>query len=105
MMDKQLLPIGSVVQLANSTARVMVGGYLAAGPAKPGYVWDYSGFRFPLGYVDDNEVYCFDDEQIELILAMGYQDHEQLSFIDKLSKAAEKIKADQMLKNSEEEDE
>ncbi len=102
-MAKYLLPIGSVVQLRGSTARVMVAGYLPTGPARPGYVWDYSGFKFPLGYVRDDEVYCFDQEQVEQILAMGYQDMEQLRFADSIEKAAEKVKAETMEENWEEE--
>ena len=55
-MESQFLPIGSVVQLKNSTACVMIAGYLPTGPSRPGYVWDYSGMKFPLGYVADNEI-------------------------------------------------
>lgn len=93
-MRNHLLPIGSVVQLKNSTARVMIAGYLPTGPAKPGYVWDYSGFKFPLGYVSNDEVYCFDQGQIDQVLALGYQDTEQFTFIHELAKASEQVKAD-----------
>ena len=100
-MAKRLLPIGTVVQLYNSTARVMISGYLTTSSANPGYVWDYSGFKFPIGYVRDNEIYCFDEEQIEMIYALGYQDNEQFAFSDKLSKAAEKVKAENLLRADE----
>lgn len=91
-MSHYLLPIGSVVQLKNSTARVMVAGYLTRAASNPNYVWDYSGFKFPIGYVSNDEVYCFDQEQIEEVLALGYQDTEQFIFIDKLDGVMEKIK-------------
>lgn len=92
-MADHLLPIGSVVRLKDSDANVMVGGYLATGDARPGYVWDYSGFKFPLGYVDNEEIYCFDQDQIELILALGYQDIEQFVFARSLEAAAEAAKS------------
>lgn len=95
-MQNQFLPIGSVVQLKNSTACVMIAGYLPMGPSRPGYVWDYSGFKFPLGYVRDDEIYCFDQDQIEVVHALGYQDREQFSFVNSLAYSVEKIKADAM---------
>ncbi|MCC8026253.1 MAG: DUF4176 domain-containing protein [Clostridium sp.] len=101
-MENRLLPIGTVVQLKESTARVMVAGYLALGPSRPGYVWDYSGFKYPLGYVKDDEVYCFDQDQIETVLALGYQDMEQFEFIARLESAAEKVKSEAALENEEE---
>lgn len=91
-MADHLLPIGSVVRLKDSTADVMVAGYMPVGDTRPGYVWDYSGFKFPLGYVRNDEIYCFDQDQIEVVLAMGYQDSEQFEFVDALMKAVENIK-------------
>lgn len=93
-MSHYLLPIGSVVQLKNSTARVMVAGYLTRTASNPDYVWDYSGFKFPIGYVSNDEVYCFDQEQIEEVLALGYQDTEQFIFIDKLDGVIAKVKGE-----------
>ena len=72
-MDKELLPIGSVVQLENSTALVMVAGYLPVAPSRPDYIWDYSGFRFPIGFTDNDAVYCFDHRQIQVVYAYGYK--------------------------------
>ena len=91
-MAGHLLPIGSVVRLKDSEANVMVAGYLPTGDARPGYVWDYSGFKFPLGYVDNEEIYCFDEDQIELIIALGYQDIEQFAFARSLEAVAEAAK-------------
>lgn len=91
-MTGYLLPIGSVVRLKDSTASVMVAGYLPIGDTDPGYVWDYSGFKFPLGYVRNDEIYCFDQNQIEEVLGMGYQDSEHFSFANTLEEAVERIK-------------
>lgn len=91
-MTGYLLPIGSVVRLKDSTANVMVAGYLPIGDTDPGYVWDYSGFKFPLGYVHNDEIYCFDQNQIEEVLGIGYQDSEQFAFANALEAAVDRVK-------------
>ena len=87
-MDKELLPIGSVVALKNSAALVMIAGYLAVTRANPEQVWDYSGFRFPIGYTSDEEIYCFNREQIEIVYAYGYRDIETDMFMGRLRQAS-----------------
>lgn len=90
-MSKEFLPIGSVVQLADSTGLVMVAGYLPISKRRPGYVWDYSGFRFPIGYTDDEDIYCFDHSQVAVVYAHGYMDIEEEMFTDRLAAAKEKV--------------
>ena len=90
-MEKELLPIGSVVQLANSTGLVMVAGYLPVSPAQPNRLWDYSGFRFPIGFTDNDTVYCFDHSQVQVVYAYGYRDIEEDLFIDKLEKSRDRL--------------
>ena len=87
-MDKELLPIGSVVTLKNSTALVMIAGYLTVTRANLEQVWDYSGFRFPIGYTSDEEIYCFNHGQIEAVYAYGYRDIETDIFISRLKQAS-----------------
>ena len=93
-MENYLLPVGTVVSLKESTCKVMIMGYCPVGEARPGYVWDYSGVAYPYGYVDGAHVFQFDHEQIEKVMAMGYQDVEQFNFIDKLRPALEDLKAE-----------
>lgn len=90
-MAKELLPIGSVVQLSDSTALAMIAGYFPVVPARPNYVWNYCGFKFPIGYTDDDAIYCFDHEQIEVVYAHGYQDIEEEIFMSTLMKAQDKV--------------
>ena len=87
----QILPIGTVVMLKNSSSAIMIAGYLAESEAKPGYIWDYSGFLYPVGMRDGSEVYTFDQGQIEEIYALGYQDGESFGFIQHIQKAAAKL--------------
>lgn len=84
-MNKEYLPIGTVVQLKNSTARVMIGGYLPMTDKSGKKVWDYSGFRFPLGFIRVDDVYCFDHEQVETICCYGYRDLECDEFMKELA--------------------
>ncbi|MBR6770729.1 MAG: DUF4176 domain-containing protein [Lachnospiraceae bacterium] len=91
-MEIRLLPIGTVAVLKESEARVMIIGYGLMEPSHPGQVWDYSGLPFPGGYQDENQILAFDEEQIEYILGMGYQDQEQLVFIYDMNQALELLK-------------
>lgn len=84
MLDKETLPIGSVVRLSGATALAMIAGYLPTGSAREGYVWDYCGFRYPIGYEEADIVYQFDASQIEEVIALGYQDTEAFAFSEHL---------------------
>ena len=89
--DINMFPIGTVVVLHNSTAAVIIAGYLAESNQQPGYIWDYSGFIYPIGLRDESEVYTFDHTQIAEVLAMGYQDSESFGFMKKLKEIADKM--------------
>ncbi len=92
-MAKKLLPIGTVVVLKESDGRVMISGYLPITQNRPDHVWDYSGFRFPLGYVNDSEVFCFDEEQIDTIIQYGFRDYEADAFLEKVESSIDEIKS------------
>lgn len=93
-MNQELLPVGSVVQLADSTALVMIAGYLPMSGEQRDTLWDYSGFRFPIGYTDDEDIYYFNHEQIETVYAYGYRDVESDIFMSRLRSALEKAAGD-----------
>lgn len=92
-MDESLLPIGSVVLLKESTKRVMIIGVLQKQVIEDGEkIWDYSGVYYPEGFMGPNRTFLFNDDQIERVFALGYQDGEQFAFSAKISEAREKIK-------------
>ncbi len=91
-MENRLLPIGTVVVLKESDGRVMISGYLPITQSDGRKVWDYSGFRFPLGYVNDNEVYCFDHEQIDVVIQYGFMDYEGIEFLHRVEATMDEIK-------------
>lgn len=91
-MSRELLPIGSVVNLKGTEIPMMICGFCPTGPARPGYVYDYSGFPYPEGYMDTLKIYQFDNEQIERVLALGYQDRETFVYMNALQQRVEEVK-------------
>lgn len=91
---KDLLPIGSVVYLKNIDRPMMICGFCPTGPARPGYVYDYSGFPYPMGYMDPTKIFQFDNQDIEKIVAMGYQDRETFVYMTALEEKIDDIKAE-----------
>ena len=86
-MEMKYLPIGTVVQLKESEDRVMIAGYYSISALKEDTIWDYSGFRYPTGYMDDDDIFCFNNDQIEFICHLGCCDLEQQMFEEKLNEA------------------
>ena len=91
-MNRGLLPIGTVVRLKDKKKAVMICGYCPTGPARPGYVYDYSGFPYPEGYGDAFQILQFDSDEIEKLLAMGYQDAETNRYLRALNEKLDDIK-------------
>ena len=92
-MSRDLLPIGTVVNLKGTEKPMMICGFCPTGPARPGYVYDYSGFPYPEGYMDTLKIYQFEGEPIEKVLALGYQDRETFLYIHALQEKIDEIKA------------
>ena len=87
-----LLPAGTVVLLKNSTKRVMIIGVCQKSADNPDEVWDYSGCLFPEGYMGADKVFLFNNDQIENIYFLGYQDAEQAAFKKMADKALEDLR-------------
>ncbi|CBK75866.1 hypothetical protein CIY_34090 [Butyrivibrio fibrisolvens 16/4] len=87
-MNEGLLPIGSVVLLKDSTKKIMIIGWGQRGGSNPDKIWDYTAVLFPEGYLDADKLFLFDNDQIERIYMLGFQNEEQMEF---------KIKAEQVL--------
>ena len=47
---------------------------LSKGGNNPEKIWDYTGVVFPEGFIAPDKMFMFNNEQIEQIFAMGYQD-------------------------------
>lgn len=85
---KRYFPIGSVVLLKESNKRVMIVG-LKQKQLGSDKVWDYSACLYPEGIIDPDKLYLFDNEQVQRLYFVGFQDGEALEFLEKLSNADE----------------
>ena len=81
---KNYLPIGSVVLLKDSLKRIMIVG-LRQKQDGSDKIWDYSACLYPEGIIDPDQLFLFDNEQIERLYHMGPQDGEALAFLSRLS--------------------
>lgn len=90
---KRYLPVGTIVKLKDVDKLVMIAGYFPSGASRPDYVWDYSAFAFPEGMIGEDKVIQFDNESIEKIMVVGYQDAAQMNFMKVVAQKADEIKA------------
>lgn len=86
-----ILPIGTVVKLKGINTKIIICGYCSESENESNYVWDYSGFGFPLGYTKPDMIVSFDSDQIETIITYGFQDEEQLSYIEEFKEVIKDI--------------
>lgn len=94
-MFEGLLPIGTVVLLKKSEKRLMVMGVCQKEVGEKEVIWDYAGCLYPEGYIGADKVYLFNNNQIEKVYAIGYQDEEQFAFKQKVDKIMNEIKEEQ----------
>ena len=85
-----LFPIGSVVIVGGSTKKVMIIGVCQK--STDGRIFDYSGVVYPEGFLDPQKMFLFNNDQITQVVALGYQDAEQLAFKEKVDVAIVKIR-------------
>ena len=78
-MNGSLLPIGSVVLLNGATRRLMVCGRVQT-DISTGITYDYSACLYPEGIVDSSSLYMFNNDNIQKIFFIGFQDEEEIQF-------------------------
>lgn len=78
-------PIGTVVSLKEGTKKLMITGYL---PMMEGdhKIYEYCGCLYPEGYLSSDTMLLFNNENIEKVICMGYEDNELSDFMEKLDK-------------------
>lgn len=91
---KNFLPLGSVVKLKGAEKRLMICGRVQSN-VETNKLYDYSACLFPEGIIDPEELYLFDNEDIEMIYFLGLQDVEEFEYRDfmeeKLKEIGEKL--------------
>ena len=78
-MNRDLLPIGSVVLLKEGEKRLMICGRIQAKGGE-NTVYDYSACLYPEGIMSSDSMYFFNHEAIEEIFFRGYEDEEGQAF-------------------------
>ena len=80
----KLLPIGTIVRVKGARVPFMIAGYFPEDQSVSGYYYDYSAFPYPIGFSSTIEATFMNETEIEGIIAMGYQDEEQMEYVKKL---------------------
>ncbi len=76
---KSLLPIGSVVLLKGGEKRLMICGRIQTDVAT-GVTYDYSACYYPEGMINSKELFMFNNDNIQKLFFIGFQDGEELAF-------------------------
>jgi len=87
-MDRNLLPIGTVVLLKGGNKRVMICGRIQTKVGED-VIYDYSACYFPEGIIDPAQMYFFNNDAIERIFFIGLQDEEELAYQEAISELGE----------------
>lgn len=77
-MDKNLLSIGSVVELEGATKKLMIIGTTLQDDT--GKVYDYIGVPYPEGFIDDETMFLFMHEDIQRVHFIGYVNAEMQAY-------------------------
>lgn len=54
----------------------MINGVCQKSVGEQERIWDYCGVVFPEGYISADRIFLFNNEQIERVYMIGYQDEE-----------------------------
>ena len=77
-MDKNLLPIGSIVLLEDLEEKVMIIGHFS--PVEKDNntkVCDYCGCIYPNGVTTINDFFGFDSDKVKKVIHTGYKDEQE----------------------------
>jgi len=90
-MMKELLPVGTVVNLKGRKDLLVIIGYLTNKEDDKNKIYDYVASEFPLGYKSDY-VTLFDMEDIKEVMFIGYQNNTTDEVLPKLTKYRNALK-------------
>ncbi|SCC22998.1 Uncharacterized protein BTT61001_02054 [Bacillus thuringiensis] len=81
-MTMELFPIGSVVKLKDLKQPVMIIGRMVISADKRDF--DYVGVLYPVGYLGDEKVLCFNHDKIVEEIHRGYLNESELVLRERL---------------------
>ena len=94
MKVKDLLPIGSVIQLKGAEKRLMVFGVRQTDRSDK-KEYDYIGVLYPEGNIGEQGQFLFNHENIEKVFFRGFEDEERTTFLNRLDSFYQKNEAEQ----------
>lgn len=94
----ELLPIGSVIELKNSSKKIMITGYAPITVEKKSKMYDYLGCYYPEGVVSNHNYLLFNHDKIEKVWAIGPIDKEVEQILSNFKRIKESGKKDFFLK-------
>lgn len=84
-MDNKLLPIGSIIKMQESDLLFMICGYVDKNKKIDDKFYKYFGCIYPMG-INGKESILINEEKIEKVIFIGYQDSKFANFVDLLNK-------------------
>lgn len=91
-MERNLLPLGSVVTLVEGEKKLMICGRMQIMEGSE-EIYDYSACTYPEGILKPDEMYFFNNDAIENIYFLGYQDEEEFNFKEYLFQQLDELEA------------
>jgi hypothetical protein len=85
---RELLPIGSIIQVKEAEKEMMIIGILQQNGEDR---YDYIGVLYPEGYMSQDEIYLFNHEDIEKVSFLGYVNIEHQTFRNNLNLLLEEM--------------
>ena len=95
---KQFLPLGSIVKLKESDAKLMI---IGRSQLCEGIQYDYSAVMFPVGYTGSDQLFVFNNDDVDIMFYLGMQDLEEFAFRQALAEAEEEQLAGENTEESE----
>ena len=91
IINKELLPLGSIVLLNDDKNKLMVTGYLVSTNDYPNHVFDYCVCMYPEGIIRSDTICVFNHLEINKIIFKGYMDNEEKYYLEKVKNTIGKI--------------
>lgn len=86
----EFLPIGTIITLKNGNKRIMICGFLQE-RQEDHKIYDYVACMYPEGILDPDELFLFNNEDIDQVHYIGMQDAEEFQFNEFLRQQKESL--------------
>lgn len=83
-------PLGTVVRLSGDKDYIMIVGRIVGNGED---MYDYAGVAFPIG-VEGDDYFLFNEDEIEEVTFIGFQDERELVFSRAISEALDNISSE-----------